>query len=99
MSPEAFRFYLPAFITYVLEKPESDKPVLPFLIYELMNTAEGATPHGKWRTLCERRIGLLSSEQKKVVFDFLEYVRDVLRDPMCIREAERTVERLRPYLQ
>ena len=31
LSPEAYRFYLPAFIIYSLEKPESSEPVLPFL--------------------------------------------------------------------
>ncbi|MHB1037231.1 MAG: DUF6714 family protein [Pirellulales bacterium] len=89
LSPEAYRFYLPAFIIYTLEKPESSAPVLPFVVYDLMDTAEGR------RDCYERRIALLSPEQKCAVLDFLQYVRDELKDAMCSREAGIAIERFR----
>lgn len=98
LSPAAFRFYLPAFIAYSLEEPDSDQAVLPFLVYELRNTAEGAAAvHGS-RAVYVCRMELLSKEQKTVVLRFLEYVRDVLHDPMCLREATIAVDYFRVSL-
>jgi len=86
LSPEAYRFYLPAFISYSLEKPESSEPVLPFLVYNLMETAE------RKRDCYQRRIALFTPEQKSVVLDFLNFVRDDLKDAMCLREASIAIE-------
>jgi hypothetical protein len=81
LSPEAYRFYLPAFILYTLQKPEATSPVLPYLIYDLLATAEGK------RACHRRRIAVMSPEQKRAVLDFLKYVRDELKDVMCVQEA------------
>lgn len=86
LSPEAFRFYLPAFIIYSLRTAESKAPVLPFLVYDLMNTAEGK------RQCHQRRVALLSPEQTSAVLVFLIYVRDELKDPMSSREAGIAIE-------
>src|SRR4030042_1474845 len=65
LSPEAYRFYLPAFIIYSLRRPESEEPVLPFLVYDLMSTAEGS------RECDQRRAAVLSREQRNAGLAFL----------------------------
>ena len=70
LSPKAFRYYLPAYIVYTLKNPNSERPVLPFLVYSLMNTFISEITPSERRVTYERRVEILSLSQKLAVLKF-----------------------------
>jgi hypothetical protein len=71
ISPEGYKFILPAFMTYALNNPESDKLVENSTIYSLMAPDRFRNPiQFEWFTL---KTSQFNNEQVDAIILFLEY--------------------------
>ena len=68
-TPEAFAFYVPAFMTFVLREATQDDSVLEFLIYSLSPSGDNS------ESFLNLRKEKLNSAQRKAICNFLHFVR------------------------
>lgn len=68
-TPEAFAFYVPAFMTFVLREATKDDSVLEFLIYSLSPSGDNS------ESFLNLRKEKLNSAQRKAICNFLHFVR------------------------
>ena len=84
LSPNAFRFYLPAFIAHALSNEEGSGTVMQFTLWYLSIGHAGSPEFVAQALTCYAR---LTDEQKRSVLGFLAYVRDCAPDLAESRDA------------
>jgi len=87
LSPEAYPFFLPAYMIYGLEDPP-DSNVLMFTVLDLIAPAP-SDPGLKEYFLSQ--IAKLTREQKKAITSFLEYVKEQHEDYL-LDEADEALQ-------
>lgn len=85
MRPEALRYFLPLYLEHAIRHPDSD--VFEFVIYHL-----GPNPSETDSDDNPERIGF-STDQRRVVCDFLRWARSVVKDDSMDDEIERGLVR------
>ncbi|MHC4692285.1 MAG: DUF6714 family protein [Planctomycetota bacterium] len=78
LTPEAYRFYLPAYLMVVAEYYYESDALSGNIIRDLVLPDEGK--YEKWKRNCDEfyeRFEPLNAEQKRAIRSFLEFIRDV----------------------
>ncbi len=68
LQPEAFRYFLPAFMRAELIDPASADVIGQSIVYKF------AEPEAFWAATYEQRLALFSAAEKRVILEFLDYM-------------------------
>ena len=77
-TPEAYQFYLPAYLMVAAEYYFESDVLSDYIIKDLMLPCEGK--YEKWQRNCDefyQRFEPLNAEQKRAIKSFLEFIRDM----------------------
>lgn len=88
-SPAAFRYYLPAYMTWELRHyTSSHSNTVDHIMYDLNLSHRSSDTYGFWK----QRFRVLSREQGKAVLAFLEFMSQVPGDIVDSQAATRAIE-------
>ena len=69
-TPEAFRYYLPAYMLAELRDPENADILGEFVVYQF------GEPEPDWKETYEKRLTLFTQDEKDAVLAFLRYMQE-----------------------
>lgn len=95
LSPRAFKYYLPAYLTYSVEHLDPDCPVCQFTIYAIAPDSDAK--EAKFVDWWRERLRLFTREQFGVLLQFLEHTSQNEAFRGFIPSLEHSVERLQRY--
>ena len=70
-TPEAFRYYLPAYMLAELHDPEEADILGEYVVYQF------SMPDKNWDGILKERLSLFSSEEKNAILEFIKYMQNV----------------------
>lgn len=95
-SPEAFHFFLPAYLVYALENPAHERgEVAEFTTYALTPGKEIKESPSWWR----ERFKHFTREQFELVYEYLDLARETEEFDNFVVAIERGKERLKKYIE
>ena len=69
-TPEAFRYYLPAFMLAELEAPEVADILGEYVVYQF------GRPEPIWESEYSKRLALFTTTEKRAILAFIQYMQD-----------------------